>query len=173
MQGDVSTIDGFRAAIGDRVGLGWNALTGWYSFQFNYLGFDRRLFMQAFDVELWRIPDVPVLEDLVLGVGGLRADVSGGGPGRDYYHFGSYATIGYYPLDWLYLQYRAGLRTTDNRRGLYYDPSRRDERDRGAHNLSILGRYKGFYGGVQVLWNLEKANELDDDFLRVTVGYEF
>jgi mono/diheme cytochrome c family protein len=173
LQGDVSTIDDFRAAIGDRIGLGWNALTGWYSFQFNYLGFDRRLFMQAFDLELWRVPDVPVLEDLVLGVGGLRADVSGGGPGRDYYHFGSYATIGYYPLDWLYLQYRAGLRTTDNRRGLYFDPARLDERDRGTHNLSILGRYKGFYGGVQVLWNLEKANELDDDFLRVTVGYEF
>jgi mono/diheme cytochrome c family protein len=173
LQGDVSSIDDFKAAFGDRLAVSWGPLTGWYSLQLNRLGFDRLLTMQAIDLEFYRMPDVPFVKNLVLGVGGMRADVSGGGAGLDYYHFGSYAMVGYYPLSWLYLQYRAGLRTTDNRFGLFYDDRRRDERDRSSHNLTIMGRYKGFYGGVQLFWNLEKANEQDDDFLRVTVGYEF
>jgi mono/diheme cytochrome c family protein len=173
LQSDVSGFDNFRAAFGDRVGVSWQSLTGWYSVQFNRLGFDRRLFLQAFDLELWRPRGITFVEDLVFGLGGMRADISGGGPGQDYYHFGTYALLGYYPINAIYLQYRAGLRTTDNRRGFYYDPSRKDERDRSSHNVSILGRYKGFYGGLQLFWNLEKAAESDDDFLRVTLGYEF
>jgi hypothetical protein len=173
LQNDVSTIDGFKAAFGNRLGLGYGPLTGWYSTQVNRLGFDRLLLMQAVDLELWRIPDVPVMKNLVFGLGGMRADVSGGGPGRDYYHFGSYAQIGWYPVQFLYLQYRAGLRTTDNRRGAWIDRTRLDERDRSSHNVSIVGRYKGFYAGLQLFWNLEKANEQDDDFMRVTVGFEF
>ncbi|MCA9706048.1 MAG: hypothetical protein KDK70_09395, partial [Myxococcales bacterium] len=173
LQSDTSALEDFRIAFGDRAGLSWAPLTAWYSFQINGLGFDQRLFMQAFDLEVWRPRGIPFVEDLVLGVGALRADVTGGGRGREYYHFGSYATIGYYPVDFLYLQYRAGLRTTDNRRGVFFDPSRLDERDRGSHNVSVLGRYKGFYAGLQLFWNLEKANEQDDDFLRLTVGYEF
>jgi hypothetical protein len=173
LQNDVSSIDDFKAAFGDRLGISAGPLSGWYSVQVNRLGFDRLLFMQAIDLELWRVPDVPVLKNLVLGLGGVRADVSGAGPGEDYYHFGSYGTVGYYPVGFLYLQYRAGLRTTDNRRGAFFDERRSDERDRSSHNISILGRYKGFYAGLQLFWNLEKANEQDDDFMRVTVGYEF
>lgn len=166
-------MDELKVAFGNRLGVSWRPLTAWYSAQLNRLGFDRLLFMQAFDLELWRLHGVPVLDDMVLGIGGMRADVSGGGPGQDYYHFGSYASLGYYPVDWLFVQYRAGLRTTDNRRGLYYDSRRADERDRSSHNLTVVGRYKGLYAGLQMFWNLEKANELDDDFLRLTVGYEF
>jgi hypothetical protein len=173
LQSDVSTIDDFKAAFGDRVGISYGPLTGWYSFNVNRLGFDRLLFMQAVDLEFWRMPDVPFVKNLVLGLGGIRADVSGSGPGSDYYHFGSYGMIGYYPIDFLFLQYRAGLRTTDNRAGLFFDERRADERDRSSHNLSITGRYKGFYATLQLLWSLEKTNEQDDDFLRLTVGYEF
>ena len=129
--------------------------------------------MQAVDLEFWRLHGVPFVQDVVLGVGGVRADVSGGGPGEDYYHFGSYASLGYYPIDFLSLQYRAGLRTTDNRRGVYYDSRRADERDRSSHNVSITGRWRGLYAALQLFWNFEKANEQDDDFMRVTVGYEF
>ena len=173
LQSDVSTLDNFKPALGDRVGISYGPLTGWYSFQFNRLGFDRLLYMQAVDLEFWRLPDVPVLKNLVFGVGGIRADVSGAGPGQDYYHFGSYGSLGYYPIDFLFLNYRAGLRTTDNRARLYFDERRADERDRSSHNLSITGRYKGFYASLQLLWSLEKTNEQDDDFLRLTVGYEF
>jgi hypothetical protein len=173
LQGDTSTIDDFKAAFGDRLGLSIGPLTGWYSVQVNRLGFDRLLLVQAVDLEFWRLPDVPVMKNLVLGLGGIRADVSGAGPGQDYYHFGSYGSIGYYPIRWLFLQYRSGLRTTENRRGVFFDDRRADERDRSSHNLSITGRYKGFYGTFQLFWNLEKANEQDDDFMRVTVGYEF
>ncbi len=173
LQGDLSSIDDFKAAFGDRFGLSVGPFTGWYSVQVNRLGFDRLLFMQAVDLEFWRLPDVPVMKNVVLGIGGMRADVSGAGPGQDYYHFGSYGMIGYFPIRWLYLQYRAGLRTTDNRSGVFFDERRMDERDRSSHNLTITGRYKGFYAAFQLLWNLEKANEQDDDFLRLTVGYEF
>jgi hypothetical protein len=79
----------------------------------------------------------------------------------------------YYPIEALYIQYRAGLFTHDNRRGLYFDDHRLSDRDRSSHNVTIGGRYKGFYAALQLFWNLEKANEQDDDFLRVTVGYEF
>jgi hypothetical protein len=103
----------------------------------------------------------------------MRADVSGGGPGNDYYHFGSYGKIRYYPIDWLYLQYRWGLKTFDNRRKLFYDDTRADERDGSSHNLTIGATYMGFFAAVQLFWNLEKANEQDDDFLRLTVGYAF
>jgi hypothetical protein len=173
LQGDVSTLEDFRFGVGDRIGISWAPLTAWYSFQFNPLGFDRRLFMQAFDLEFWRLGRVPFLRDLALGLGAMRADVSGGGPGHDYYHFGSYGQIRYYPVKWLYVQYRWGLKTFDNRRGVYFDATRMDERDTSTHNLSIGATYKGMFATLQLFWNLEKANEQDDDFLRLTVGYAF
>jgi hypothetical protein len=176
LQGDFSPLEDVKPAIGDRVGGSLGPMTVWYSFLLNPLGHGRMLFMQAVDVELWRMHGVPVLEDVVVSFGGMRADVSGGesgGPGNDYYHFGSHASIGYFPIEYLYLQYRAGLRTHDNRRGLYWDETRADEQDRSSHNITIVGRYKGFYTALQFFWNLEKANEQHDDFMRFTVGYEF
>jgi hypothetical protein len=176
LQGDFSPLDDVKPAIGDRLGGSLGPMTVWYSFLLNPLGHGRMLFMQAVDVELWRMHGVPVLQDMVVSIGGMRADVSrgaSGGPGNDYYHFGSHASIGYFPIEYLYLQYRAGLRTHDNRRGLYWDATRADEKDRSSHNITIVGRYKGFYSSVQFFWNLEKANEQHDDFMRFTVGYEF
>src|SRR5690606_22246935 len=132
--------------------------------------------MQALDAEFWRWRGVPVMENLVVGVGAMRADVSGGdtgGPGNDYYHFGSYGYARYSFIDALSLQYRAGLKTFDNRRGVFFDETRLNERDRVSHNLPLTGGYRGFYTMLQFFWNLEKANEQDDDFLRMTVGYEF
>lgn len=173
LQGDISSLDNFRASFGDRIGLSYAPLTVWYSFLFNYLGNDRLLFMQAVDLEFWRLARVPFLRDFVLGLGGMRADVSGGGPGEDYFHFGSYAFARYYPINQFFVQYRAGLKTFDNRQGLYFDDRRVDERDNSSHNVTFAGRYRGFYAGLQLFWNLEKANELDNDFMRLTVGYEF
>lgn len=173
LQGDVSTLDEFQFGAGDRVGVSLGPVTGWYSTQLNPLGFGRLLFMQAVDLEFHRPRDIPFLEDLSVGIGGVRADVSGEGPGEDYYHFASYATARYYPIEWLYVQYRAGLKTFDNRRGLYFDDTRMDERDASSHNVTVGGTYKGFFAALQMFWNLEKANEQDDDFLRFTVGYAF
>jgi mono/diheme cytochrome c family protein len=173
LRSDVSTFDDFQFGVGERLGLSIAPLTAWYSVQVNPLGFGRTLLMQAFDLEFWRLADVPFLEDVVVGLGGMRADVSGGGPGNDYYHFGSYGMFRYYPVDWLHIQYRWGLKTFDNRRKLYYDDTRADERDNSSHNLTIGATYKGFYTALQLFWNLEKANEQDNDFLRLTVGYAF
>jgi hypothetical protein len=173
LQGDFSTFDDFHFGVGDRLGISWAPLTAWYSLQVNPLGHDRMLLLQAFDFEFWRLRDVPFLSDLVVGFGAVRADVSGGGAGNDYYHFGSYGQLRYYPLDWLYIQYRWGLKTFDNRRGVYFDDTRMDERDGSSHNLSIAATWKGLYATVQMFWNLEKANEQDNDFLRFTVGYAF
>ncbi len=173
LRSDSSSFDDFEFGVGDRIGLSWAPLTAWYSFQLNPLGHGRLLFMQAFDFELWRVRDVPFLQDIVVGFGAMRADVSGGGPGRDYYHFGSYGQVRYYPIDWLYVQYRWGLMTFDNRRGLYFDATRIDERDNSSHNLSVGAIWKGLYVTLQMFWNLEKANEQDNDFMRFTVGYAF
>jgi hypothetical protein len=173
LRSDVSSFDDFKFGVGERLGLSIAPLTVWYSVQVNPLGFNRTLLMQAVDVEFWRLAGVPFLEDLVVGFGGMRADVSGGGAGNDYYHFGSYGMIRYYPLDWLHVQYRWGLKTFDNRRSLYYDDTRADERDNSSHNLTIGATYKGFYTALQLFWNLEKANEQDNDFMRFTVGYAF
>jgi len=173
LQSDFSSFDDFHFGVGDRVGISWAPLTAWYSFQVNPLGHDRLLFMQAFDLEFWRLRDVPFLQDLVVGIGAMRADVSGGGTGEDYYHFGSYGQVRYYPIDWLWIQYRWGLKTFDNRRGLYFDATRMDERDNSSHNLTIGATWKGLYAALQLFWNLEKANEQDNDFLRLTVGYAF
>jgi hypothetical protein len=90
LQNDFSTTDDLKAGAGARLGAARGPLTAYYSFYFNPLGFGRRLIMQAGDLGLWRVHGVPVLDRLVLGVGALRADVTGGGPGLDYYHFGSY-----------------------------------------------------------------------------------
>ncbi|MFO7563184.1 MAG: hypothetical protein R6X02_11115 [Enhygromyxa sp.] len=173
LQSDFSSFDDFHFGVGNRLGISWAPLTAWYSFQVNPLGHDRLLFMQAFDLEFWRLPDVPFLQDLVVGLGAMRADVSGGGPGQDYYHFGSYGQVRYYPIDWLWIQYRWGLKTFDNRRGLYFDDTRMDERDNSSHSLTIGATWKGMYAALQLFWNLEKANEQDNDFLRFTVGYAF
>src|SRR5690606_21143798 len=173
LQSDFSSFDDFHFGVGDRVGISWAPLTAWYSFQVNPLGHDRLLFMQAFDLEFWRLRDVPFLQDLVVGIGAMRAVVSGGGTGEDYYHFGSSGQVRYYPFDWLWLQYRWGLKTFDNRRGLCFDAPRMDERDNSSHNLSIGATWKGLYAALQLFWNLEKANEQDNDFLRLTVGYAF
>jgi hypothetical protein len=173
LQNDFSSFDSFQFGVGERLGLSWRPLSAWYSIQVNPLGFDRKLLMQALDVEFWRIPEVPFLRDVVFGAGLMRADVSGGGPGLDYYHFGSYGMLRYYPIDWLWVQYRWGLRTVDNRRGVYFDDTRADERDGSSHNLTIGATYMGFFTALQLFWNLEKANEQVDDFLRLTVGYAF
>jgi hypothetical protein len=145
----------------------------YYSAFFNPLGFGRRLIMQAVDLSLWRPRGIPVLDRLVLGMGLLRADVSGGGPGLDYYHFGSYWQLRCYITDFLQVQYRQGLRTFNNRRGLILDETRLTADDGSTHMLGVAARLRGLTAGVSYFINLEKANEVDDDFLRVTVAYEF
>ena len=89
---------------------------------------------------------LPVLGHFSLGVGLLRADVSGGGPGVggvgiDYYDFADYLQLRYYPVDWLFLQYRAGLRTFDNRRALILDQSRLTSRRRLDPQLRRRGAH--------------------------------
>lgn len=165
--------------FGDRLGVAWGPLTGWYSLYGNSLGFGRRVFMQALDAEAYRWPDIPVLEYVAVGLGAMRADVSGGedegygGPGEDYYHFATYFQVRVFPLDWLQVQYRQGLTTFDNRRGTFRDTTRLDERDNATHNLGVVARYRGFSAGLSHAWNLEQKNEIDDDYLRLMVAYDF
>jgi hypothetical protein len=173
LQSDFSATDDLKAGMGTRLGAALGPLTAYYSLYFNPLGFDRRLVMQAADVGLWRLHGIPVLDRLVLGVGALRADVSGGGAGQDYYHFASYWQARIYVTDFLYLQYRQGLRTFNNRRGVIVDETRLEADDASTHTLGLVARWRGLTAGVHYFLNLEKAGEVDDDFFRVTVAYEF
>jgi hypothetical protein len=178
LQSDFSPDDDTRLAFGNRLGAAWMGLSAWYSSYFNPLGFGRRLFMQAIDLNVWRQRRIPVLGHFSFGAGLLRADVSGGGPGvggvgYDYYHFADYLQVRYYPLDWLFLQYRAGLHTFDNRRALVVDNSRLTPADGSSHNFGIVARTRSLWLGLFYFINLEKVDEIPNDLLRVDVTYEF
>jgi hypothetical protein len=173
LQADFSATDDARLGWGNRVGLAWMNASAWYSAYFNPLGFGRRLFMQAADLTLWRPRGVPVLGHFSAGAGLLRADVSGGGAGLDYYHFGSYVQLRYHPTDWLYLQYRQGLRTFDNRRGVILDETRLSPDDLSTHNFAVVARCRGLSFTLAYFLIFEKAGELPNDFARASVAYDF
>ena len=179
LQNDFSSADDTRLGYGNRLGGAWGPLSGWYSTYYNGLGFGRHLLMQAADIMLWRLRQIPVLGHFSFAAGLLRADVSGGdsqgtgGPGKDYYHFGSYFQLRYHPTDWLYAQYRQGVRTFDNRRGLIVDDTRLTSDDGSTHSFAVVARSGGLTGGVFYFINLEKGPEIPDDFYRVSLTYDF
>ncbi|NRD45559.1 hypothetical protein [Corallococcus exiguus] len=179
LQSDLAPLEDTRLGVGARLGGSWGPINVWYSPYFNSLGFGRRLFLQALDVAVWRPRGLPVLEHFSLGAGLLRADVSGGeaegygGPGADSYHFASYLQLRYHPTDWLYLQYRQGLRTFGNRRGLILDSNALTREDASGHNVGVVARWRGLSAGLFQFWNLEKTDETPDDFTRLVVAYEF
>ncbi len=178
LQSDFSPDDQTRLAVGNRIGAAWMGISAWYSAYYNPLGFGRHLFMQAIDVNIWRQRQIPVLGHFSLGAGLLRADVSGGGPGvggvgYDYYDFADYLQLRYYPLDWLFLQYRTGLFTFDNRRAMVLDNSRLTSADGSTHNFGVVARTRNLWFGIFYFINLEKVNELPNDLLRFNVTYEF
>ncbi|MGM0575388.1 MAG: hypothetical protein ACQEXJ_06630 [Myxococcota bacterium] len=172
LKSDFSSGTDVKPAFGSRLSAGWGPIALYYSLYVNPLGFDRNLVMQAVDLTIWRLRDIPVVEDLALTLGFMRADVTGG-DAPDYYHFGDYLELRYYPLDWLWFQYRTGLRTHDNRKGAFYDDRREDQLDQSAHSLSVTATFHGFSLSAQHVWQLEKFDEQDDDFLRITATYEF
>jgi hypothetical protein len=178
LQSGFSPDDDTRLGVGNRLGVAWMFASAWYSAYYNPLGFGRRLFMQALDVSVSRPRGVPVLEHFSLGVGLLRADVSGGGPGvggvgYDYYDFADYLQLRYYPFDWLYVQYRTGLRTFENRRGVVVDNTRLTRADASTHNFAVVARHHGLTAGLYYFINLEKVDEVPNDLLRLSVTYEF
>ncbi|MFB1481197.1 hypothetical protein [Corallococcus sp. RDP092CA] len=179
LQSDLAPLEDTRLGVGARLGAAWGPINLWYSPYYNSLGFGRRLFLQALDLAVWRPRGLPVLEHFSLGAGLLRADVSGGeaegygGPGADYYHFASYLQLRYHPTDWLYVQYRQGLRTFGNRRGLILDSTALTREDGSSHNVGVVARWRGLSAGLFQFWNLEKTDETPDDFTRLMVAYEF
>jgi hypothetical protein len=179
LQNDFSPEDRVSLGWGNRLGAAWGPLSAWYSTYYNRVGFGRRLVMQAADVMLSRVREVPVLGHFSFAAGLMRADVSGGddpdtaGPGKDYYHFGSYFQARYHPTDWLYIQYRQGLRTFNNRRGLIVDTTRLTADDGSTHNFAVGARFGGLTAALAYFINLEKADEIPDDFLRASLTYDF
>jgi hypothetical protein len=178
LQNDFSPTDDVKLGWGNRLGVAWMWASAWYSAYLNPLGFGRRLFMQALDVTLWRPRGIPIAQHFSLGAGLLRADVSGGGdgaggPGLDYYHFGSYLQLRYYPTDWLYIQYRQGLRTFNNRLGVIVDNSRLTSADSSTHNFAVVARYHGLTAGLYYFINMEKVDEVPNDLVRLSLVYEF
>ncbi len=170
---DLSPDDEVTLAPGMRLQASYGALSLYYSGYYSALGHGRRLYLQALDLDLWRMRSVPGLGDFTLSLGLLRADVSGAGSGQDYYHFASSLRLRYYPLDWLYLQYRQGVFTRDNRRGNYVDDTRLTSEDASTHNFGAVARWGYVSFGLYHFLLLEKGPEVDDDFTRLTVAYEF
>jgi hypothetical protein len=178
LQSGFSTDDATKLGWGNRLGAAWMFVSAWYSTYYNPLGFGRRLFMQALDLTIWRPRGIPVLQHFSLGAGLLRADVSGGGPGvggvgLDYYDFADYLQLRYHPTDWLYVQYRTGLRTINNRRGVVIDETRLTNADASTHNFGVVARYQGLTAGLYYFINLEKVDEIPNDLIRLNVIYDF
>jgi hypothetical protein len=178
LQSGFSAEDSVKLGFGNRLGLSWMFASAWYSAYYNPLGFGRRLFLQAFDLTIWRPRGVPVLGHFSFGAGLLRADVSGGGPGVggvgfDYYNFADYIQLRYYPTDWLYVQYRSGLRTFNNRRGVVIDNTRLTSADASTHNFAVVARHHGLTVGLYYFINLETVDEIPNDLIRLSVVYEF
>jgi hypothetical protein len=171
LQTSSAPLDDLNFAGGGRVSASFGPATLTYSVYGGTLDFDRSLFMQAFDLSIWRL-DLPVLEDIAVTLGAMRADVWGGGPAA-YYHFADYLQIRYYPTDCLYIQYRGGLDMRDNRSGVFADTSRLDSLDTSAHSIAVGWIHGNFSLVVQHHWQLELVDEQDDDFFRVTATYEF
>ncbi len=175
LQSDFAPPEEVRLGAGARLGASLGPASLWYSPYFNSLGFGRRLFLQAVDLSVYKPRRLP----LSLGAGLLRADVSGGaeqgfgGPGADYFHFASYLHLRVYPLPWLTLQYRQGLRSFGNQRGVYLDETDLGRDDGSTHNVGAIARYRGASVGLFHFWNLEKADEQADDFTRLLVSYDF
>jgi hypothetical protein len=53
------------------------------------------------------------------------------------------------------------------------DKSRLTNADASTHNFAVVGRYRGLTGGLYYFINLEKADEIPNDLLRLIVTYEF
>lgn len=172
LQADLTPLDAIHPAVGGRVGAAYGPFSVWYSGLINPLGFDRNLFMQSVDVAIFR-PKIKVLEYFSFGVGLLRADVSGGGAGVDYFHFASYFEVRAYPTEWLYVQYRQGLRTFNNRRGVFIDETRLTQQDSSTHNVGIVARWRGLSVGLYQFFNFEKVDETPNDVTRLMVAYDF
>ncbi len=168
-----SRSDDIEIGVGGRIGLGFGPISAWYSAYINPLGFGETLWMQAFDVAIWKIPGIPVVEDMVLGFGGLRADISGHGSGFDHYHFSDYLYLRYYPADYLYVMYRTGMSSHNNRRDTFVDDTRLDAKDNSTHNFGVVYSRMGFSMGLYYYLNLEKADEVDNDLMRLLFTYEF
>lgn len=179
LQADFAPLEETKIGFGARLGAAWGPISLWYSPYYNALGAGRGLFMQALDLTVWRPRGIFIAERFSLGAGLLRADVAGGGDqgyggrGEDYFHFASYFQLRYYAQDWLYVQYRQGLRTFNNRRGLFLDPTDLTRDDGSTHNIGVMARWQGLSLGLFHYWNLEKADEVPDDFTRLVVAYEF
>lgn len=172
LQSDYSDPNAMRYGVGLRLGASWQYLRLWYSAYANKLGFGRTLFMQALDASIWK-PPYDIARYFSLNAGIFRADVSGGGAGKDYYHFGSYVELRGYPTPWLYIVGRTGLKTENNRRDFYIDNARLGPEDRVTYALGAVARYHSVRFALLHQWVLEKRDEQANDLLRLTVSYAF
>lgn len=145
---------------------------------FNRIDFDARLIMQAFDVAIWSVWDLPVLRDISLMAGVMRADVLTSDAFlvlalEDYYHFGDYVELRYAPLEWLSLRARTGFRSYDNRGAPYYDRNRMDTNDGQSTTAGAYLRFGNWLFDFSHTWRVEAVDEIDNDFSRARVTYEF
>jgi hypothetical protein len=179
LQTDLSSSTDARWALGDRVGLAWEAISVWYSIYYNRVRFDRQLLLQAIDISLWRPHGIPVLEDLAITLGVARADVSGGTwteervPLEHYYHFADYLRLQYFITEWLQLDARTGIVTTNNREGVYRDEDRDDVTDVTTHAIGLTARFMGFSASLHHHWRYERRDEIPNDLLRLRLSYAF
>lgn len=164
-----SPASGPQMALGLRLGFTlFGKAKVWGSFYWDQWKGDRDLFLWGGDLLLdYGLAKPPVVKDLRLRAAFARADVNGDNTIGYYYKYGDYIELAW-----------GGLRqywTPFVRFGTYIDSSV-TVTNKDRHTWTI-GSHVIPYGPlsitVEYLWNLEEANEIKNDLLRIQVALDF
>jgi hypothetical protein len=174
-----------KVAIGDRFRVGYGLFSGAASLYWSPYSdesptadeYDFNMWMWGFDLSAgYGFLPWPYLDRLGLKLGFMRADIQGSdvsGLGN-YYNFGDYLRVDYL-LPWgMSFRYLTGMVTMGNQKGFFRDDDKTDETgDTRAHNFTLYKRYRGLTLSAQLIINMEKAGEVDNDLFRLTAAFDF
>ena len=161
-----------KFALGGRMKVGYKKFTCFLSVYWNQYSGSYDLIMPGVDITL-SYGFLPFAKFVALKAGFLRPYIEGDPiTVGTYYHFADYIRVDLKLPKSFSFRYIAGTKTIQNYKGLFYDKERGDENDSTTHNFALFWRKDGFVFGIQYVINLE-AKEIDDDFMRFLMVYEF
>lgn len=160
-------------ALGDRLRIGKGKYSLWASTYWDPYEGGNNLFMYGIDAAAsYGFIPVSALENLSVKLGFIRADVESE-PLGNYYHFGDYLQLDCKLPSDLRARYRTGAVTFENHGSLFFDTDRKDAKDTVSHTLALYWDYKLLSLGAEFIANLEAANEVNDDLVRLSAVLEF
>lgn len=161
-----------KLALGGRLKIGYGKVVGFLSLYWNQYSGKYNFIMPGADLTL-SYGFLPFAKFLAVKMGFLRPYVEGD-PNviGNYYHFADYIRFDVKLPENFSFRYIAGTSTFQNYKGFFYDKETGDENDSTTHNFGLYWRKEKFTVGFQYVINLE-AKEINNDFMRVLLVYEF